>query len=107
MLRWGSELVVNLKKKKKRINSFLSEALLSTYLFHLWNTASPIVRIFFVFLTFFFPFFFLFKASLRPDTSIVSVMALNNEIGVLQPLKEIGALCREKKVSACVSLSPT
>jgi len=28
-------------------------------------------------------------------------MALNNEIGVLQPLKEIGALCREKKVRMC------
>lgn len=30
----------------------------------------------------------------RPDTSLVSVMAVNNEIGVIQPLKEIGGLCR-------------
>lgn len=29
----------------------------------------------------------------------VSVMAVNNEIGVVQPLAEIGALCREKKAS--------
>ncbi len=29
-------------------------------------------------------------------TAIVSVMAVNNEIGVIQPLKEIGAICREK-----------
>lgn len=36
--------------------------------------------------------------SLREDTAIVSVMAVNNEIGVVQPLKEIGRLCREKKV---------
>ncbi len=34
------------------------------------------------------------KAALRPDTLIVSVMAVNNEIGVIQPLAEIGALCR-------------
>lgn len=34
------------------------------------------------------------KAELRPDTLIVSVMAVNNEIGVIQPLAEIGALCR-------------
>ena len=31
----------------------------------------------------------------RPDTSLVSVMAVNNEIGVIQPLKEIGGLCRQ------------
>jgi cysteine desulfurase len=30
------------------------------------------------------------KATLRPDTVLVSVMGVNNEIGVLQPLKEIG-----------------
>eukprot|EP01129_Flabellula_baltica_P001567 TRINITY_DN11522_c0_g1_i1.p1 TRINITY_DN11522_c0_g1~~TRINITY_DN11522_c0_g1_i1.p1 ORF type:complete len:468 (-),score=107.50 TRINITY_DN11522_c0_g1_i1:154-1557(-) len=34
----------------------------------------------------------------RPDTSIVSIMAVNNEIGVIQPLKEIGDLCRKHKV---------
>jgi cysteine desulfurase len=36
--------------------------------------------------------------ALRPDTALVSVMAVNNEIGVVQPLAEIGAACREKKV---------
>lgn len=33
--------------------------------------------------------------SIRPDTALVSVMAANNEIGTLQPLREIGALCGE------------
>jgi len=37
-------------------------------------------------------------AAIRPDTVLVSVMAVNNEIGVVQPLKEIGALCRANKV---------
>lgn len=32
---------------------------------------------------------------IRPDTALVSVMAANNEIGTLQPLKEISALCSE------------
>ena len=32
----------------------------------------------------------------RPDTALVSVMAVNNEIGTLQPLAEIGALCRAR-----------
>jgi cysteine desulfurase len=34
----------------------------------------------------------------RPDTILVSVMAANNEIGVLQPLAEIGAMCRDRQV---------
>lgn len=34
----------------------------------------------------------------RPDTALLSVMAVNNEIGVVQPLAEIGALCRARKV---------
>lgn len=34
------------------------------------------------------------KKALRPDTLLVSVMAVNNETGVVQPLAEIGALCR-------------
>lgn len=38
------------------------------------------------------------KAAIRPDTALVSIMAVNNEIGVIQPLEEIGALCRSKKV---------
>ncbi len=39
-----------------------------------------------------------FKAALRPDTIFASVMAVNNEIGVIQPIAEIGELCREKGV---------
>ena len=38
------------------------------------------------------------EAALRPDTALVSVMAVNNEIGVRQPLADIGALCRARKV---------
>ncbi|MBW4519645.1 MAG: aminotransferase class V-fold PLP-dependent enzyme [Scytolyngbya sp. HA4215-MV1] len=38
------------------------------------------------------------EAALRPDTLLVSVMAANNEIGVLQPLAEIGALCHQAQV---------
>ena len=38
------------------------------------------------------------KDSITSQTCLVSVMAVNNEIGVIQPLKEIGALCREKGV---------
>jgi len=37
-------------------------------------------------------------AALRPDTTLVSVMAANNEVGTLQPAAEIGALCRERGV---------
>jgi len=38
------------------------------------------------------------EQALRPDTILVSVMAANNEIGVLQPLAEIGAICRDRQV---------
>mmetsp|Transcript_1910 Transcript_1910/g.4406 ORF Transcript_1910/g.4406 Transcript_1910/m.4406 type:complete len:496 (+) Transcript_1910:93-1580(+) len=38
------------------------------------------------------------KAAIRDDTILVSVMAVNNEIGTLQPLKEIGELCRSNKI---------
>jgi len=38
------------------------------------------------------------EAALREDTVLVSVMAANNEIGVIQPLAEIGALCRSRQV---------
>jgi len=38
------------------------------------------------------------KNAIKPETSIVSIMAVNNEIGVRQPLKEIGEICRGKKV---------
>jgi cysteine desulfurase len=37
-------------------------------------------------------------AALRPETALVSVMAANNETGVLQPVAEIGALCRDRGV---------
>ncbi|MFB2968273.1 IscS subfamily cysteine desulfurase [Aerosakkonema sp. BLCC-F183] len=36
--------------------------------------------------------------SFRPDTILVSVMAANNEIGVLQPIAEIGAMCRDRQI---------
>ncbi len=38
------------------------------------------------------------RSALRPDTLMVSIMAANNEIGTLQPLEEIGAICRSTKV---------
>jgi cysteine desulfurase len=38
------------------------------------------------------------EKALRPDTILVSVMAANNEIGVLQPLAEIGELCRTQEI---------
>ncbi len=39
-----------------------------------------------------------FKAAIRPDTILASVMAVNNETGVIQDLNAIGAICREKGV---------
>ncbi|MES1022904.1 aminotransferase class V-fold PLP-dependent enzyme [Gloeocapsa sp. BRSZ] len=38
------------------------------------------------------------ETAFRPDTVLVSVMAANNEIGVLQPLAEIGQMCRDRNV---------
>ena len=38
------------------------------------------------------------RRALRPDTTLVSVMAANNETGTLQPVAELGALCRERGV---------
>jgi cysteine desulfurase len=38
------------------------------------------------------------QRALRPDTILVSVMAANNETGVLQPVAELGAICRERGV---------
>lgn len=38
------------------------------------------------------------KAAITDETALVSVMGVNNEIGVIQPLKEIGTICRERKV---------
>lgn len=38
------------------------------------------------------------KNSITDDTLMVSVMAINNEVGVIQPIEEIGKICREKSV---------
>ncbi|KAK8957092.1 hypothetical protein KSP39_PZI000385 [Platanthera zijinensis] len=38
------------------------------------------------------------ESAIRPDTGLVSVMAVNNEIGVVQPLEEIGKICKEKGI---------
>lgn len=38
------------------------------------------------------------EAAIRPETALVSIMTVNNEIGVIQPVEEIGKLCRENKV---------
>ncbi|XP_057974808.1 cysteine desulfurase, mitochondrial [Malania oleifera] len=35
------------------------------------------------------------RSAIRPDTGLVSVMAVNNEIGVIQPVEEIGKICRD------------
>ena len=37
-------------------------------------------------------------AAIRPDTCLVTIMFANNEIGTLQPIREIGALCRERGI---------
>ena len=39
-----------------------------------------------------------FKVALRPDTILVSVMLVNNEIGVIQDIAAIGAMCRERGI---------
>lgn len=39
-----------------------------------------------------------FKAAIRPDTILVSIMYVNNEIGVIQPVVEIGEICRAKGI---------
>ncbi|MCS3505070.1 IscS subfamily cysteine desulfurase [Achromobacter sp. JUb104] len=39
-----------------------------------------------------------FKAALRPDTVLVSVMMVNNEIGVVQDIETLGEICREKGI---------
>ncbi|KAG8626873.1 hypothetical protein KVT40_005818 [Elsinoe batatas] len=38
------------------------------------------------------------EQAMRPETMLVSIMTVNNEIGVVQPMDEIGQLCRKKKV---------
>ena len=38
------------------------------------------------------------KAAIRPDTCLVTIMYANNEIGTIEPIAEIGAVCREANV---------
>ena len=38
------------------------------------------------------------RREIRPDTVLVSVMAANNEIGTIQPVSELGAICRERGI---------
>jgi len=38
------------------------------------------------------------EAALREDTCLVTIMYANNEIGTIQPIRAIGALCRERKI---------
>lgn len=38
------------------------------------------------------------ESSIRPDTSLVSIMTVNNEIGVIQPIHDIGEICRKNKI---------
>lgn len=38
------------------------------------------------------------EAAIREDTCLVTIMYANNEIGTIQPIREIGAICRKKKV---------
>src|SRR5690625_1604925 len=40
-----------------------------------------------------------FKAALREDTVLVSIMSVNNEIGVIQPIKEMAVLCQENDIT--------
>ena len=38
------------------------------------------------------------EAAMKDTTAMVSIMMVNNEIGVIQPIKEIGKICRERKI---------
>lgn len=38
------------------------------------------------------------EKAMRPETCLVSIMTVNNEVGVVQPMEEIGKLCRSKKI---------
>jgi cysteine desulfurase len=38
------------------------------------------------------------RKAIRPDTVFVSVMAVNNEIGTIQPVAELGSICREREI---------
>lgn len=39
------------------------------------------------------------RSALRPDTTLVSLMAVNNEVGSIQPVADFGALCRERGIA--------
>lgn len=39
------------------------------------------------------------KKTIRPDTTLVSIMAANNEIGTIQPVDELGAVCRNRGIA--------
>src|SRR5205085_8711738 len=39
-----------------------------------------------------------FQAALRPVSIVVSIMLVNNEVGVIQPIAEIGEICRAKGI---------
>jgi cysteine desulfurase len=39
------------------------------------------------------------RKAIRPDTILVSIMAANNEIGTIQPVAELGAICRERGIA--------
>lgn len=39
-----------------------------------------------------------FKAAIREDTLMTSIIFVHNEIGVVQPISEIGRICRERKI---------
>ena len=39
-----------------------------------------------------------FKAAIRPDTVLATIMLVNNEIGVVQDIEELGNICRENKI---------
>ena len=47
-----------------------------------------------------------FKAAIRPDTILASVMFVNNEIGVVQPIEQMGEICRAKGVLLHVDAAP-
>ena len=38
------------------------------------------------------------EAAIRPDTALVTIMFANNEIGTIEPIEEIGAVCRKHGV---------
>ena len=38
------------------------------------------------------------KSAIKPNTKLVSIMTVNNEIGVKYPLEEIGKICKEKEI---------